>query len=153
MSANPNNSSGNGSLRGMGLAVALIAAAIVVAWFVLSPKEQPPAKGGGPDVVAVQENAVDCERWTSLLNEAIGNLESDAYIKADKALAELAAKFPKEPAAVRNLAICRTLAVIAATPEMQFKDPAVALSAIEAARILEPDHRPHILAARIGSKS
>ncbi len=153
MSANPNNSSGNGSIRGLGLAVALVAAVIFVAWFVLTPKEKPPVKGGGQDVVAVQESAAECERWTSLLNEAIGNLESGAFSKADQSLSELAAKFPKEPAAVLNLAICRTLAVIAATPEAQFQDPAVALPVIEAARTLKPKSPvPHLLAAQIAGK-
>ena len=155
MSANSNDSSDNGSSRGLGILVAaVIVTAIVVAWFVLSPVKGPPNIGRPVDTDSVRESAADCERWTSLLNEAIGNLESAAYIKADKSLTELAAKLPKEPAAVRNLAICRTLEVIALTlPEEAFYDPASALSAIEAARILEPKSAvPHLLAARIATK-
>ena len=136
MSAKPDNSDGNGSNRNLGLAVVAIVACSVLA-FVLLRKEGPVQNGPGPDPDGDPVSAADCERWNSLLNESIGNLESEAYAKADQSLSELAARFPNEPAAVRNLAICRTLAVIDPKAAAAFKDPAVAIPAIEAARALD----------------
>lgn len=152
MSAKPDNSDGNGSNRNLGMAVAAIVACSVLA-FVLLRKEGPPRNGADPDPDRNPVSAADCERWNSLLNESIGNLESEAYAKADQSLSELAARFPNEPAAVRNLAICRTLAVIDSKAEAAFKDPAEALLAIDAARILEPKSPvPLLLASRIARR-
>ncbi|HEY2250029.1 MAG TPA: hypothetical protein VGH74_03170, partial [Planctomycetaceae bacterium] len=145
-------------MRVLLLAVVVIGVLGLLAGFFLPgliPKQ--PANNGSPvDKGVAHESAADCERWTSLLNEAIGNLENVEFSKADKAFSELAAKFPREPAAVRNLAICRALAVIDSKPEPQYKDAAIthiAQPAIEAARILEPESPvPYLLAARIAIK-
>jgi tetratricopeptide (TPR) repeat protein len=153
MSANENHRSGRISLGVLGLAVVVVAAIGVAAWFIVNQKEPVPEKGKVPDSPSVHLSAADCEKSNSQLNEAVGNLESGAYSKADQALAGLARMFPQEPAAVRNLAICRTLAVTDSKPEPAFADPAVALPAIEAARLLEPNSPvPYLLSSRIAAK-
>jgi len=93
----------------------------------------------------------ECERLTAQLNEAVGYLEAGQFDKADAALAALAARLPQEPAAVRNLAICRVLAFLEPVkPEQAEPSPAPARAAVEAARKLEPRSPvPHLLAARI----
>jgi hypothetical protein len=93
----------------------------------------------------------ECERLTVQLNEAVGYLEAGQFGKADAALAPLAAKLPQEPAAVRNLAICRVLAFLEPLkPGETERSPAPAQAAVEAARNLEPRSPvPHLLAARI----
>jgi uncharacterized protein HemY len=95
-----------------------------------------------------------CERLTAQLNEAVGSLESGDFVKADAALSELARKLPNEPAAVRNLAICRVLAFLAPRkPGEPEASPEPAQSALDAARNLEPRSPvPHILAARMAHR-
>lgn len=103
----------------------------------------------------IAKATADCEKWKTVLNEALGFLENapgNRLDDADRILSELVRQFPKEPAAVRNLAICRVMQV---DPEMAVPgttpiDPATAVPAIEAAMQLEPvSPVPHILAARV----
>src|SRR5438552_2794122 len=96
---------GNGSSRGLWLLFAVIVLICVAAWFLLPKNEPRPNR-----IIGGKPNADDCERLTSRLNEAVGYLESDQLAKADEALSELLPKFSREPAVVRNLAICRVVA-------------------------------------------
>jgi len=151
MSANESLPSG-GTATGKIWPMALVLAAVLCAGYYLTRPR--PAQNGGGQHGAVQ-NDPECERWTSLLNEAVGNLENNELPKADKAFSELAVRFPKEPAAVRNLAICRTLATTDAQMSVEDarRDAAQALPAIKAAGALEPRSPiPHILAARIAAR-
>ena len=147
-SENPN---GNSRTRLVNFAlIAFVLIGLGIAAYLVSLKKH---GGNGSDVSKSQKN---CEKSVVALNEAISYLESapdDRLDDAEKLLTELAKQYPNEPAAVRNLAICRVGQV---NPERQVKsdtprpDPAYAFPAIEAARKLEPKSAvPHILAARV----
>ncbi|MBI3863898.1 MAG: VCBS repeat-containing protein [Planctomycetia bacterium] len=129
----------------------LVVAAVGVASYVVVEQRR----------AATAKATSDCEKWKTLLNEALGFLEStpesapkNALAEAERLLTELSREFPKEPAAVRNLAICKVMQVdplnhnpSSGVPPV---DPATALPAIDAARALEPNSPvPHILAARV----
>jgi hypothetical protein len=95
----------------------------------------------------------ECEHLAAQMNEAVGYLEAGQLDKADAVLSDLARRFPREPAAVRNLAICRVLAVV--QPQKQEGgeiSPAPAQAALDALRSLEPGSPvPHVLAARLAA--
>lgn len=92
----------------------------------------------------------DCTRWFELKNTAVGHLENNDFLKAEQALAELATKFPEDPAAVRNLAIARLLAL---QPQGVPGESAEAIkknaeAALERDRKIEPESpAPYVLAA------
>ncbi|HEY3964300.1 MAG TPA: CRTAC1 family protein [Planctomycetaceae bacterium] len=131
----------------IGALVAVVLAALGIGGYIIVESRR----------AAVVKATADCEKWTTLLNEAVGLLESapdNRLADADQLLSDLVRQFPKEPAAVRNLAICRLMRVDpemnAAVPGATPVDPATALPAIEAAMKLEPlSPVPHILAARV----
>ncbi len=161
MSASPENQKSGTTWRGLWPVAAVVVVAIVVAFFFL-PRNNPPQNVRPGNVGAPKANAVDCERLTARLNEAVGYLERGAIpelkkelVSADKILIALRQEFPGEPAAVRNLAICRTLEFLAIEKidsEEGGSALAAALPAIDADRKLEPKSPiPHILAARVAS--
>lgn len=153
MSANPGQPHGAGASRGLWLAgggVILLIACLAV--FLSNPGRQ--AQNGKPGKTAGGSLSSDeCERIAGILNEAIANLENNQLSTADNALSELAKTLPGEPAAVRNLAICRALSIDGMSPEISHQDPVGAKAAIDAATRLEPkSHVPHVLAARVAKR-
>src|SRR5260370_36297368 len=89
--------------------VGVVVVVAVAAAYILLPPAKPLKNGNGKNAIDQNLTGDECERLTSQLNSAVGFLEGDQLPKADEALAELAGRFPNEPAAVRNLAICRVL--------------------------------------------
>jgi len=151
MSANPENPNGGTSWRGLWPVAAVILIAGILAFFWL-PKNEPQQNGRPKNGEATKPAAADCERLTARLNEATGYLEALDFPNAEKALSALANEFPREPAAIRNLAICRALALDKVSAEEARHDPARAGAAIEADRKLEPSSPiPHVLAAHVAS--
>lgn len=153
MSANPGQPQGAGASRGVWLAGGCLILLIAGLAIFLSNQghqgqnDKPGKAAGGVLPVA------ECERIAGVLNEAIANLENNQLSKADAALSDLAQALPLEPAAVRNLAICRALSIDGMSPEISRQDPVAAKAAIEAATRLEPKSPvPHILAARIAKR-
>jgi hypothetical protein len=131
---------------------AVIVLAIVAAYFLLPPT-RPLKNGNGPNRISGNPTPDECERLASQLNSAIGFLESDQLPKADDALVDLSQQFPNDPAAVRNLAICRVLLLEKLSPEEARRDPTDTLPAIDAAKKLEPRSPvPLILAARVATR-
>lgn len=146
MTASPNQLDGSGSRVGRWAFIVLVLAIAGIGSYLVVESRR---------AAAIQATA-DCEKWTTLLNDALGFLESapeNRLADADRLLTDLVSKFPREPAAVRNLAICRVMRVdpeLNAIPGVTPPDPATALPAIEAAMKLEPKSAvPHILAARV----
>jgi hypothetical protein len=148
--ANPN---GGASWRGLWPVAVVVAVACVLAFFLIPDRKGPP--GGGPrKVIRSGMSDEECERLTARLNEAVGSLEAGELQKAESAFLELSQKFPREPAAVRNLAICRLLIFDAVPLDDSRSDPAAARTAIEAAKKIEPGSAiPHILAARLAARA
>lgn len=143
MSTSPNQPAGNGPWP---LWLMIIVGAIVIgAGLFLVQRGK---KTGGSDA--------DCEQLTAELNEAVGNLEAVGAGEAkrlplaDKAFSDLARRFPKEPAATRNLAICRAVAFDSLPPEQARVSTVNFKSALDALQKTEPRSPiPHFLAARI----
>jgi len=151
MSANGDKQNGGTSFRGLWPVAAVILIAGGLAFFFL-PKNEPPQNAKPKDGAGAIPAPHDCERLTAQLNEAVGYLESLELPGAEKALSALVREFPNEPAAVRNLAICRVLALDKLSTEAARSDPAGAMPAIDADRKLEPDSPiPRILAAHVAS--
>src|SRR5258708_850205 len=113
----------------------VVVVAVAAAYFLLPPAK-PLKNGNGKNAIDGSLTGDECERLTSQHNSAIGFLESDQLLKADAALAELAGRFPNEPAAIRNLAICRVLLLEKLSPEEARRDPTSTLPAIDAAKKL-----------------
>ncbi len=159
MSANHKNSSRGAWLRRFWLVVAVILITGGTAFLLFNNVKPPHDAGNGkPANSGNAMTAAECEQLTAQLNMAVGNLESDELKAADEALSELAKKFPNEPAAVRNLAICRVLELKKLKPEELLQKPAVGLAvseiakSVEAAKKLEPQSPiPYILAANIAN--
>lgn len=151
MSTSDEKQNGGRSMRGLWPVAAVIVVAGVLAYFFVPRRD--PQKNANPSKVDGGSPALeDCEWLTAQLNEAVGYLESLDLPNAEKALFALAQKFPAEPAAVRNLAICRALALDRLSAEAARSDPAQALPAVEAARKLEPNSPiPPLLAAHVAS--
>ncbi|MBS0262280.1 MAG: VCBS repeat-containing protein [Planctomycetes bacterium] len=145
MTVSPTPSAASKSPVVMGLIVLLVLVAVGVGVYLTRDLQRSASK----------QASLDCEKWTTALNEALGLLENapgNRLADAESRLQELARQFPKEPAAVRNLAICKFLSVdpALASPDSPPVDPSTALPAIEAAMALEPASPiPHILAAKI----
>src|SRR5262245_21174656 len=153
MSSSGDNSSGGAWWRGLWPIAAIVVVASVLAFFLIPDRNKP--RNGAPQNPNRGSLAADeCERLTSQLNEAVGNLEAGQLQKAENALAQLAQKLPDEPAAVRNLAICRLLIFQSVPAEDGRSDPVAARVAIEAAKKLEPRSAdPHILASRLAARA
>ncbi|MGE5194442.1 MAG: FG-GAP-like repeat-containing protein, partial [Deltaproteobacteria bacterium] len=139
MSANAGSPDRSAPSRGLWAVVIVVLLACVATYFVFEARRR--------------QKQEECERLTAQLNEAVGYLEAGQFDKADGALSALARMFPKEPAAVRNLAICRVLAILQPQkPGEAEPSPSLAQSALDAARSLEPrSHVPHVLAARLAA--
>jgi hypothetical protein len=152
MSSSGGNPSGGASWRGLWPVAAIVVVASVLAFFLIPDRNR--LRNGGPQNPNRGSLTTDeCERLTSQLNETVGNLEAGQLQKAEGALAELVQKLPNEPAAVRNLAICRVLAFTASRQPGEDEPPiAPVQSALDAARKLEPRSPvSHILAARVAA--
>jgi hypothetical protein len=161
MSADPQNQKSAANWRAIWPVAAVLIALGAGAFFLL-PANKPQQKARPGNGAAPNAAAVDCENLTVRLNEAVGNLErgvmqdgKKALASAEPALAALVQEFPGELAAVRNLAVCRTLAYLAVEkPDTDEADSANAavIAAIAADRMLESKSPiPHILAARVAS--
>lgn len=153
MSANPGQPQGAGASRGVWFAGGTVVLLIAGLAIFLSNRGRRAENGKAEKTTGGSLSADECERIAGILNEAIANLENNQLSKADSALSELAKALPGEPAAVRNLAICRALSIDGMSPEISRQDPAGAKAAIDAAVSLEPkSHAPHILAARVAKR-
>src|SRR5579872_5116311 len=154
MSWNQRKTDASGRLAGLWPVAVVLVLAIIAAWFVFR-EEKRPQNGNLATPVSEALSDEECERLVSQLNTAIGHLEfaenqASHLAQADAALSELARRFPNEPAAIRNLAICRILELDALTPDEARSDPVGAKGAIEAEKRLEPNSSiPHVLAARL----
>jgi predicted Zn-dependent protease len=153
MSSSGGSPNAGASWRGLWPVAAVVAIASVLAFFLIPDRKGPPA-GGSRKVVRGGMSDEECELLSARLNEAVGNLEAGQLQNAEGALAELAQKLPDQPAAVRNLAICRVLAFVEPRLPGEGELPlAPVQSALDAARKLEPASPvPHILAARVAAQ-
>src|SRR5262249_42899305 len=143
MATDDDDGTGGGSIRQLAAVGVVILVACIIAFFLLRNDRNGQNAGrklGGGNRL----NPEECEQLTGRLNEVVGYLEisqgnvdtRQVLTKADEALSELARKLPNEPAAVRNLAICRVLLFKKLEPHETSNNPTFAQSAIEAARRL-----------------
>ncbi len=116
----------------------------------------PGEQGGGKPVVRklTREESMDL---LSIRDRAVGHLENQEFDEAERLLLEIIRLVPGDPFGLRNLTICRELAVEKLDPGRDAAKLPLAMKkaqdAAEKLSLIEPDsHVPHVLLARLALK-